>query len=99
MTLEFWRNLSIVWIGLHVFLLTAIPLVIAFFAVRGMNWVLKNAAVGFHKLQYFSGLTRQRTEDYANKVADPVIRTRSKAVGARVAVSRLFRQNREETPS
>ena len=37
MTLEFWRNLSVVWIAIHLFLLCLVPLGIAYLAVRSIE--------------------------------------------------------------
>ena len=64
MSLEFWRNLSVVWISIHLFLLCLIPLGIAFLAVQGMRWVLGGAQSGLENLQNASSQgTRQNRRD------------------------------------
>lgn len=79
MTLEFWRNVSVVWIAIHAFILFLIPTAIAYFLVRGINWVLANTRRGFAKAQNFSGQVNRKTDEISNKVVAPVIRARSAA--------------------
>lgn len=76
MTLEFWRNVSVVWIAIHAFVLFLIPTAIAFFLVRGINWVLANTRRGFVKAQGFSRQVNQKTDEISDKVVAPVISLR-----------------------
>lgn len=76
MTLEFWRNVSVVWIAIHAFVLFLIPTAIAFFLVRGINWVLANTRRGFVKAQSFSRQVNQKTDEISDKVVAPVISLR-----------------------
>ncbi len=78
MSLEFWRNLSVVWIALHAFVLFLIPTVIAYFLVRGINWLLAKTKLGFSKAQGFSRQVNEKTEALSERVAAPVIAAHSK---------------------
>lgn len=79
MSLEFWRNVSVVWIAIHAFVLFLIPTVIAYFTVRGINWVLAKTKLGFSKAQGFSRQVNEKTEVLSERVAAPVIAAHSKA--------------------
>ncbi len=79
MSLEFWRNVSVVWIAIHAFVLFLIPTVIAYFTVRGINWVLAKTKLGFSKAQGFSRQVNEKTEALSERVAAPVIAAHSKA--------------------
>ena len=82
MSLEFWRNLSVVWIAIHAFVLFLIPTAIAYFLVRGINWVLAKTKLGFTKARGFSRQVNAKTEALAERVAAPVIAAHSKATRA-----------------
>ena len=89
MTLEFWRNLSLVWISIHLFVLCLLPLGIAFLAVRGMSGILGGTARGMERLRERSGRARARTEEAAGRATSAVIRRRSKAEKTRAAIRSL----------
>ena len=82
MSLEFWRNLSVVWIAIHAFVLFLIPTAIAYFLVRGINWVLAKTKLGFTKARGFSRQVNAKTEALYERVAAPVIAAHSKATRA-----------------
>lgn len=79
MSLEFWRNVSVVWIAIHAFVLFLIPTAIAYFTLRGINWVLAKTKLGFSKAQGFSRQVNEKTEALSERVAAPVIAAHSKA--------------------
>jgi len=79
MSLEFWRNVSVVWIAIHAFVLFLIPTAIAYFMVRGINWVLAKTKLGFSKAQGFSRQVNEKTEALSEQVAAPVIAAHSQA--------------------
>lgn len=95
MSLEFWKNLSVVWISIHLFLLCLVPLGIAFLAVQGMNWLLGRTSGGLQRLQNASGRTRARTEDAAAKVTSAVIQGQSKADKAQATLRQLLRRSKQ----
>ncbi len=90
MSIEFWRNVSVVWIAIHAFILFLIPTVIAYFLVKGINWLLAKTALGFAKAQGFSRQVNQKTEDLSNRVAAPLIAVHSKANRAQKIGKSLF---------
>jgi len=82
MTLDFWRNVSVVWIAIHAFVLFLSPTAIAYFLVRGINWLLSKTKLGFTKAQGLSRQVNERTEALSVQVAAPVIAARSKVTRA-----------------
>lgn len=90
MSLEFWRNVSVVWIAIHAFVLFLIPTAIAYFLVRGINWLLAKTKVGFSKAQGFSRQVNQRTDAISERIAAPVIAAHSKAARVERTGKRLF---------
>ncbi len=99
MSLEFWRNLSVVWISIHVFLLCLIPLAIAFLAVQGMKWVLGGAQSGLENLQDASSKARARTEETAAQLTSAVIHGQSKAERSQATLRQLLRRTEPAPPS
>lgn len=82
MTLDLWRNISVIWLGLQLLVLCLIPVAIAFFAVRGMGWVLRKTPVGFERAQSLSKQMKGKTEAVSDRVAAPVIQ--AQVTGTRV---------------
>lgn len=90
MSLEFWRNVSVVWIALHAFVLFLIPTLIAYFAVRGINWVLAKTKLGFTAAQGFSRQVNEKTESLSERVAAPLISAHGKASRVQRVGKRFF---------
>ncbi len=99
MSLEFWRNLSVVWISIHIFLLCLIPLAIAFLAVQGMRWVLGGAQSGLENLQDASSKARAKTEQTAAQVTSAVIQGQSKAERSQATLKQLLQRTDPTPPS
>ncbi|MCY4082234.1 MAG: hypothetical protein OXF54_18470 [Caldilineaceae bacterium] len=92
MTLEFWRNLSVVWISIFFFLLCLVPLAVAFLAVQGMRKVLGGAQSGLENLQNASSQARAKTEQTAAKVTSAVIQGQSKGERAQETLKQLLQR-------
>ena len=92
MSLEFWRNLSVVWISLFFFLLCLVPLAFAFLAVQGMRKVLGGAQSGLESLQDASSQARAKTEETAAKVTTAVIQGQSKGERAQATLRQLLQR-------
>lgn len=92
MTLEFWRNLSVVWISIFFFLLCLVPLAVAFLAVQGMRKVLGGAQSGLENLQNASSQARAKTEQTAAKVTSAVIQGQSKGERAQATLKQLLQR-------
>jgi hypothetical protein len=97
MNLDFWRNVSIIWLALQLFIILVIPLAITYFAVRGMSFVLKKTPPVFHKAQEISGKVRATTDSAAERAVEPVIEANKKVTAAEVALRRLLRDTRSES--
>ncbi len=90
MCLEFWRNVSVVWIAIHAFVLFLIPTAIAYFLVRGINWLLAKTKLGLTQARGISRLVNQRTETLCERIAAPVIAAHSKAARVQKAGKSFF---------
>jgi len=71
--LAFWRDLSVVWLSLFCFVGLAVPLVILYFAVRGMNALHGKSYQLLRQAQRTSRKLPAQTEQLANRVSEPVI--------------------------
>jgi hypothetical protein len=89
-SLAFWRDVSIVWLSLFCLIGLAIPLVVFYFAVRGLNFVHRHVAALLQRGQGYSRIMRQQSEKLSHQVAAPVIRTHSQATRWRTVARRLW---------
>ena len=89
MALDFWRNVAVIWLCMQGFVLLLIPLAIAYGMVLGINWVLAKTPPIFHKAQGYSRLVRDKTDLYAGKVADPLIRAHGAAQKTQTVLSQI----------
>ena len=99
MTLEFWRNLSVVWISLFFFLICLVPLAVAFLAVHGMRKVLSGAQSNLERLQDASSKARAKTEETAAQVTSAVIQGQSKAEKSQATLKQLLQRTETARPS
>ena len=79
MGLEFWTAVSVIWLSFLAFILGIVPLVLLYFAVRGMMTVNRRLPRYFKLGQYYSGMVRDQTYKYSAKFAEPVVRTYGEA--------------------
>ncbi len=77
--LTFWTNLSIIWLAFLGFILTLVPLVIFYFAMRGMLIVNRTVPRYLKLGQYYSGIVRDQTTRVSLKVAEPMVRAHGEA--------------------
>ncbi len=89
MGLEFWANISTVWLGLLCFIGGLIPLAAAFFAVRGMHMALGKSRSVMQTAQTYSSLMREKADVVSEKVAEPVIETEAKAAQIETTIRNL----------
>ncbi len=99
MDLDFWRDISIIWLALQLFVILILPLAATYFAVRGMNIALRKLPPLFHTAQEYSHKARSTTESVAEKVVEPVIEVNKRATAAEVALRRLFQDRKQSTHS
>ncbi len=99
MSLEFWRNLSVIWISIFFFILCLVPLAFAFLAVQGMRKVLGGAQSGLESLQDASSKARAKTEETAAQVTSAVIQGQSKAEKSQATLRQLLGRTEPAPPS
>jgi hypothetical protein len=90
-SLAFWRDVSVVWLSLFCLVGLAIPLVVLYFSVRGLNFVHRQVAVLLQRSQGYSQIMRRQSEKLSHQVAAPVIRTQGRATRWRTVVQQLWR--------
>ena len=100
MDLAAWRDLSLVWLSFLSFILGIVPLVLLYFAVRGMR-VVNRSVPRYLKLgQYYSGIARDQTRKYSLLLAEPVTKAHGQAARFQAIVENLMpsasRQEQEE---
>ncbi len=98
MSLDFWRNVAVIWLCFQGFFLLIIPLALSYLLVRAMGWVLRKTNTLFHTVQGYSRTVRNKTEAIADKVTQPVIQSHGKASGAAAVVSTLFHEKSAVLP-
>jgi len=79
--LELWRDIAVVWLAFLCFIGMVIPLVIAFFAVKGMHVAVDRLPRWLGQAQQASRKMRTETVKIADRVAEPVIVMDRKATG------------------
>lgn len=93
MDLALWRDISIVWLSIFCFIGQLIPLVIAYFAVRGMSRALRGTAHVLHLAQDYSSRTRLYTNQTADRIVQPVARVRSQGARFEAVWKSLWRNS------
>ncbi len=76
--MAFWRDLSVVWLSLFCFVGMAIPLVILYFAVRGMNALHDKSYHLLRRLQTVSSKVPRQAERIATQVSEPVVQVQKR---------------------
>lgn len=89
MDLAFWRDVSIVFLAIQTFILLIIPLVLLYFAVRGLNFVHIRLPRYLFRAQDISKMVRSRTETVSERIADPLVRAESERTRAATTLTTL----------
>ena len=101
MDLSAWADLSLIWLSFLSFILGIVPLVLLYFAVRGMLVVNRRVPRYLKLGQYYSGLVRDQTRKYSQLAAEPVMKAHGQAARVETVIRRLApqpkRANEEET--
>lgn len=73
MMLAFWRDLAVIWLSLFCFIGLIVPLVMLYYAVRGMD-VLHNFSYRWiRQARTISSRAPQQAEQLARHVSEPLI--------------------------
>jgi hypothetical protein len=92
--LSLWRDISLVWLALITFIGLVFPLVLFFFAVRGMHWVLTRVPLLSDKAQRTSRQMAVKADALSRQIAEPVIRARTAEHRGLVIWRRLWQNDR-----
>lgn len=98
MTLGNWRDLAIVLLALEAFLLSLIPAVILYFALRGMSWLIRKLRSVMPTVQGYFRKAATVTEEISQQAVAPVITTSvalTQLRGWRTALINSLQQKRE----
>lgn len=75
MTLAHWRDLAVILLVIEAFIISLIPGIILFFAVRGMLWVIHKLRGVAPTVQGYFRKAATISEQASQRVAAPVIAT------------------------
>jgi len=89
MDLQFWTDVSIVFLAIQTFILLLIPLVAFYFAVRGLNFLHIRLPRVLSQAQNISKQVRLKTEAASQRVADPVVRAQRERTKAEATLHSL----------
>lgn len=89
MSLEFWRNLAVVWLALLCFIGLLLPLAVALFAVKGMHIAVARTPGLLRQVQSGTRQGRLKVDSASRAAADQVIRARSKLAHIEARLARL----------
>jgi hypothetical protein len=96
LSLEFWRDVAVVWLSLLCFIAMIIPLVIAFFAVKGMHAAVSCVPHWLGIVQGYSRRGRNLVERTARQAAQPVIRGQRELTRIETTIQRLVTGRRPD---
>lgn len=89
--LQFWTNISVIWLSFLCFVGAIIPLVMAFYAIRGMNVVLGKSRSILGVGQVYSGQMRRQVDSASAAIVRPVIGVNRKAAQVDAIIKNLAR--------
>ena len=90
LSLAIWRDVSLIWLSLLCLIGLAVPLALAYLAVRGMDAALKKAGQGMQKAQGYSKIAREQTERLCAQARTPAVRVHRKVAYWRRVVNALW---------
>jgi hypothetical protein len=88
--LDFWANISTIWLVSGMFLMGIVPLVALYFAVRGMAIVNRTLPRYLKLTKYYTGIVRDQTHNVSQKVAEPLVRSYGESVRAETTARNLL---------
>jgi hypothetical protein len=91
-SLEFWANVSTVWLSFLCFIGLIVAVVASVYAVKGMNAVVSRTPRYLRQAQGYSRLARTQVESASNLITEPVIQAHSQSRRVSMFVGRLFRR-------
>ena len=92
--LVFWRDVSVIWLSLLLFIGLLPPLVIGYFAMRGMRWVLRKSDWLFGKAQGYTHQGREIVDEASQRAVAPVIAAQKQGTKVETTLRRLWPRSR-----
>lgn len=89
MTLDFWRDLAIVWLAFLCLIGMVIPLAVSIFAVKGMHILVDRSPTLLAKARGVSRRVRSVSEEGSRRVVEPVVAARRTTTRITTVVDRL----------
>ncbi|MCC6167597.1 MAG: hypothetical protein IT329_10250 [Caldilineaceae bacterium] len=89
MSLEFWRNLAVVWLALLCFVGLLLPLAATLFAVKGMHIAVDKTPGLLRQVQNGARQGRLKVDSASRAAAEQVIQARSKLARIETRLARL----------
>jgi len=90
--MAFWRDLSILWLSLFCFVGMVIPLVILYYAVRGMNALHEKSYHLLCRLQTASSNVPRQAEQISTQISEPVVQLQKRVKRAESFLHTLFNE-------
>jgi hypothetical protein len=90
MTLDFWRDVSVVWLSLLCLIGLVIPLAVLYFAVRGLNRAHYATIALLRRGQRYSHSARLQSEELSERISGPLIHLNRQATRLRTALQQLL---------
>lgn len=87
MTLANWRDLAVVLLVIEAFIISLVPDIVLYFAIRGMSWVLENLRAKAPTVQSYFRKAATVSEQASQRVAAPIIATSAACSARRSPVS------------
>lgn len=89
--LAFWRNIALVYLIIQLFVFVVLGVAIAYLLVRVSATLHIHAEKAAHKAQEYSAIAVEKTEEYTEKVRQPVAQTSARGTGIVTGLRTLFR--------
>jgi hypothetical protein len=90
MSIEFSRDLSLIWLSLLCMITLAPPIVILYFAMRGLNWLHQRTLLAAQKSQQLTQRVSTQVDTQTQRVSQPLIRLHQQSARLRTVVRKLL---------
>lgn len=90
MSLQPWRDLSLVLLALEAFLLSLVPLAMFYYCVKGMRWLLPHMREWFARLRSLAEQANRFVATACKKIVTPFVAWQSVLAGAKALLRKCF---------
>ena len=92
MSLEVWRDISLVWLSFLCFIGLIIPLGVMIFVVKGMHAAVDRTPRMLRQVQGYSRLMRDKVDAASYQVSEPVIQLKRQSTRFATMLDRLLKR-------